>query len=78
MNPLRQITFDPVRGYPANSRLVYVCLACNAMIPSLPEEYVACACGNICVDVDGGRMTVNDHASIALYERTPDIQSENT
>jgi len=37
-------------------------------MPSFPSDYVECKCGNLSIDVDAGRLSVDDPATIKLYE----------
>lgn len=43
------------KGIPCAKNIFYLCLTCQKTIPSLPDKYVVCKCGNISVDIDGGR-----------------------
>jgi hypothetical protein len=54
------ISFDPSRGWPAGSTVYYECLHCGEVIPSLPPDSIDCACGNIGIDVDYGRLSSDE------------------
>ena len=65
---IREYThFDPADGYPAGKNLYYECGRCAAVVPSMPTESSQCFCGNIRVDVDAGRFSVNDASLIRLF-----------
>ena len=58
MSAGRILDFDPARGIPAGSKIVYACDECGDRIMSMPAHEAACACGNISVDFDAARVTV--------------------
>jgi hypothetical protein len=68
MTPLvfRPVTYDASKGYPAGSDIVYVCKRCGEMLPSIPPGPVQCSCRNVRVDVDAGRVSVDDHSQFAI------------
>ena len=66
----RILDFDPARGIPAGSRIVYSCDECGDRIASMPAREAACACGNIEVDFDAARV------KIARYDRMQAIELE--
>ena len=66
----RILDFDPERGIPAGSKIVYSCDDCGDRIASMPAHEGACACGNISVDFDAGRV------SIGRYDRMQAIESD--
>jgi hypothetical protein len=59
--------FNPVNGYPAGSNLFYECLRCGEIVPSRPSDSTHCKCRNIMIDVDYGRIKIQDHAQIKLF-----------
>lgn len=61
------ISFDPSTGYPAGSNLYYECLRCGESIPSLPDDSVVCRCRNISIDIDYGRVSVEDHNLMRVF-----------
>lgn len=61
---LARVEFDPRNGYPAGEHIAYQCLRCGARVPSRPVEFAACDCGNIKIDVDGGRVSVKDDSAL--------------
>ncbi len=68
MSSGRILDFDPARGIPAGSRIVYSCGECGDRIASMPAHAAACACGNISVDFDAARV------SIGRYDRMQAIE----
>jgi hypothetical protein len=64
----RALDFDPARGIPAGSRIVYACDECGDRIASMPAHAAACACGNIAVDFDAGRVTIARHDRMRALE----------
>jgi hypothetical protein len=67
MKEKRYISFDPAEGYPTGTDLSYECLNCGESVSSLPSGNTGCRCGNIFIDVDYGRMAVEDDAKIRLF-----------
>ena len=70
MSSGRILDFDPKRGIPAGSKIVYSCDECGDRIASMPAHEAACACGNISVDFDAARV------SIGRYDRMQAIEVE--
>lgn len=64
----KYVEFDPEKGYPAGQSLRYECVLCGDTMPSFPSEYVECKCGNLSIDVDAGRLSVENPITIKLYE----------
>lgn len=46
---------DHIEGIPTGKDVFYLCLNCRSVIQSYPNEYATCKCGNVSVDIDGGR-----------------------
>ena len=67
MQQKRYISFDPAEGYPTGDDLFYECLTCGQSLPSWPKKNGSCECRNIRIDVDYGRIAINDHAKIRLF-----------
>jgi hypothetical protein len=67
------VAFDPKSGYPAGRSIVYECGRCGVTIPSAPghDEPYRCACGNVAVDPDAGRVSVKDHAQLTIWRVAP-------
>jgi hypothetical protein len=63
--------FDPANGYPAATNLFYECLICGEVVPSLPNDSVACNCKNIMVDIDYGRLSIQDASKSRLFSEAP-------
>ena len=60
-------SFNPATGYPAGSNLFYECQRCGVSIPSRPPDSTHCKCRNIMIDVDYGRIKIQDHTQVKLY-----------
>lgn len=59
--------FDPTSGYPAGSNLFYECQRCGEIVPSRPQDSTHCQCRNIMIDVDYGRIKIQDAARVKLF-----------
>src|SRR4051812_10984200 len=68
-------TFDPKTGYPAGADLFYECQKCGGSISSQPAKSMACKCRNITIDVEAGRISVQDQAHVKLFSVKNDITS---
>lgn len=55
------------RGFPASDNLYYECLRCGDVVPSLPNDNIACSCENIAIDVDYGRVHVDDPSQLRAF-----------
>ena len=64
-----EIPFVPADGYPAGRDVRYECLRCGAIISSMPsyDEAWTCACKNVRVDADAGRVSVDDHGAFRVF-----------
>jgi hypothetical protein len=60
-------TFDPANGYPAANGLYYECLRCGDVVSSRPPDSTHCKCRNIMLDVDYGRLEIEDHSKVQLF-----------
>jgi hypothetical protein len=76
---LEEVNFDPSKGFPAARNLVYRCSICREDVPSLPSHSIECSCGNVRIDIDAGRMAVNQVLGLRLFKvarnsrRKPDL-----
>ena len=61
-------TYDPSKGYPVGSNLFYECMMCSEIVPSTPTDSTYCSCRNIMIDVDYGRISIQDHSKARLFE----------
>lgn len=63
------ISFDPKQGYPASPTTSYECTRCGATVPSIPgpQDPYECTCRNIRIDVDAGRVSVDDHGHMKAF-----------
>lgn len=60
------IDFDSKQGYPKGDDLFYECQRCKKLVPSMPDKNLWCDCYNLCVDVDEGRLAVQDESSLKI------------
>jgi hypothetical protein len=63
-----EVPFDPSVGYPFGNNLYYECLKCGVIIPSSPKDCIQCACGNIRIDPDYGRVGVKDSRLMKIFQ----------
>ena len=68
--PKQHVAFDPKLGYPRGPHLFYECLECGGVLPSMPKDNDCCACYNIRIDVDAGRLAVKDGTKLKLFSRS--------
>ena len=54
-------------GYPFGPNIRYECLLCGLVLASTPTNAVACACNNIIVDADAGRVAVKDISKFRAF-----------
>lgn len=67
-NPrMTEIVFDPNSGFPIAREVVFECLQCHKIVPSMPKGSVSCQCGNVRIDADYGRITVGEVALIKAF-----------
>lgn len=64
-----QVVHDFTKGYPKEPDLFYQCLICNDILPSSPAESVSCMCDNLAIDVEWGRLAVNDKTKVRLLRK---------
>ncbi len=60
------VEFDPKTGFPRAPDLYYECQKCHTLLSSSPNDNTHCECFNIRIDVDAGRMAVEDHLLVRL------------
>ena len=65
---LIKCNFDPKKGYHVGPHRFYECLRCDELLPSRPRTNTDCRCGNIQIDVDAGRLHIQDHSKVLLVE----------
>lgn len=65
MHPIR---FNPKNGYPTGPTLYYRCKLCGVTIASQPIDSVGCRCRNIFIDIDYGRVSVDQDEKIELLD----------
>ena len=59
--------FSPSAGYPAGSNLFYECQRCGESVLSRPPNSTHCKCRNVMIDVDYGRIKIQDPTQVKLY-----------
>jgi hypothetical protein len=60
-------SFNPATGYPMAKGLFYECLKCGEVVPSQPDDSTCCKCRNIMIDVDYGRMRIQEPERVRLF-----------
>jgi hypothetical protein len=55
-------------GYPSDINIFYECQLCKDIINSRPSESLECGCGNLMIDVDFGRMIIEDESQVKVFE----------
>jgi hypothetical protein len=68
MDTKKYIQLDASRGYPAGKNIYYECEICGESVPSEPKNAAACACRNIIVDADAGRVSIKELSKLKVYE----------
>lgn len=63
--PLDEV-FDRTTPIPRGPDLFYSCSKCGDMIPSLPKDNIGCSCGNVFVDVDAFRVSIDDYSQFRI------------
>lgn len=63
----RYLRFDSSQGFPVGDNLYYECLRCGDFLPSLPNDNIACSCENIAIDIDYGRVHVDDPSQLRAF-----------
>lgn len=61
--------FDSLRAYPRGKSVFYECEKCGDTIPSYPDDGIVCSCRNIFIDVDAGRVSVEDETKLKIFEK---------
>ncbi len=68
MSASRLLDFDPARGIPAGSKISYICDECGDHIASMLAHEAECACGNVSVDFDAGRVKIGRYDRMHAVE----------
>ena len=63
-------SLDVATGYPAGESMFYECLRCGDVVPSLPDDSMCCRCRNIMIDVDYGRIRIEDPGRARLFSES--------
>lgn len=48
--------------------IFYRCEKCGEMIHSVPKNNIGCKCGNIFIDVDYGRLAIDDYSKFIVLK----------
>jgi len=64
----RYRSFDAARGYPAATNVFYECLRCGGVVASVQSKNAHCACRNITLDAEYGRLSIHDSGLVKLFE----------
>jgi hypothetical protein len=62
------IYFDQSKGYPVGGDLYYECISCGESYPSRPLDNKYCSCGNLGIDIEAGRISVQNDFNVRLYK----------
>jgi len=60
-------TIDAAGGHPAGVGMFYECLRCGEVVPAKPPDSTHCRCRNIMIDVDYGRLRIEDESMVKLF-----------
>lgn len=60
--------WTPEAGYPSAPNLFYECMRCGESVASRPPDSTHCKCRNIMIDIDYGRLKVQDSTQVRLYD----------
>lgn len=66
MSVQKYVDFDPRQGYLRAADLFYECQQCHKVLPSIPDSNVWCDCYNLMVDIDAGRLGVQNESQVKL------------
>jgi len=69
------LDFDPKQGYPAGRDITYECTACGGTVASMPsnDEAWCCACRNVRVDGDAGRVSITHADQMRAFRTTASV-----
>lgn len=49
--------------------IYYKCTICGDIIPSKPKDNIGCKCGNIFIDIDYHRLSIDNYNNFQIYFR---------
>ena len=61
--------YNDTSNIPKEMDILYRCAKCGGMIPSIPNENIGCACGNIFIDKDCWRLVVEDFSKFEVVRK---------
>lgn len=62
------IEYNRHGGIPVGKNIFYLCSICNSVIPSCPDEYTECKCGNVSVDIESARGGAKDISQLVILQ----------
>jgi len=69
----RYIDCDPAARYPRGVGIYYECQKCQAILDSMSRENLSCTCFNIVIDVDAGRLGIQDDSLVRVVRYEEDL-----
>ena len=61
--------FTNTRQVPKGDDLYYRCTNCSVVIPSIPDNNIACKCGNVYIDIDYFRLSIKDYTKFEVVKK---------
>ena len=62
------IEYNRHGGIPVGKNIFYLCSICNSVIPSCPDKYTECKCGNVSVDIESARGGAKDISQLVILQ----------
>mgnify|MGYP001279921899 CR=1 FL=1 len=50
-------------------RIYYRCIKCNSIISSVPSKNIGCDCGNVFIDKDYCRLSIDEYKNFEVIEK---------
>jgi hypothetical protein len=61
--------YDNTANVPKDHNIWYKCTFCGTLIPSVPDDNIGCACGNVFIDKDCCRLAVGDMTKLVVLRK---------
>lgn len=61
--------FSDETPIPRGRDVLYECLRCGDIIPSLPPDNLGCKCDNVFIDIDAFRILIEDYTKFRLVRK---------
>lgn len=61
--------FKSTSDVPRDEGIFYRCVDCGVVIPSVPDDNIGCACGNVFIDKDYWRLVVVDLTKLEVVRK---------